>query len=80
MLMPTELRPLFGLQNKYFLRFTDSRRGFFETPWKLPAEHPPRPKVLYLSSGMPQGAQTIVFVVSEDAVTLKVLFLSNGNS
>ena len=47
---------------------------------KLPAESTPRPNVLYLSSGMPQGAQTIVFVVSGDAVTLKVLVLSIENS
>ena len=33
-----------------------------------------------LSSGMQQCAQTIVLVVSEDALTLKVLFLSIGNS
>ena len=37
-----------------------------------PAESTPKPNVLYLSSGMPQGAQTIVFVMSGDAVTLKV--------
>jgi len=80
MIVPTEWRPLFGRQNKYFLRFTDSRRGFLETPRKLPAESTPRPNVLFLSSGMPQGAQTTVCVVSEDALTLKVLFLSNGNS
>ena len=47
---------------------------------KLPAESTPRPNVLYLSSGMPQGAQTTVFVMFEDAVTLKVLISSNENS
>ena len=51
-----------------------TRNGFGAR--KLPAESTPRPNVLYLSSGMPQGAQTIVFVVSGDAVTLKVLVLS----
>ena len=55
-----------------------TRNGFGAR--KLPAESTPRPNVLYLSSGMPQGAQTIVFVVSGDAVTLKVLVLSIENS
>ena len=49
-----------------------TRNGF--SARKLPAERSPGPKVLYLSSGMPQGAQTTVCVVSEDALTLKVLF------
>ena len=51
-----------------------TRNGFGAR--KLPAESTPRPNVLYLSSGMPQGAQTIVFVVPGDAVTPKVLVLS----
>ena len=55
-----------------------TRKGFGAR--KLPAESSPRPNVLFLSSGMPQGAQTTVCVVSEDASTLEVLFLSNGNS
>ena len=55
-----------------------TRNGFGAR--KLPAESTPRPNVLYLSSGMPQGAQTTVFVVSGDAVTLKVLVLSIENS
>ena len=55
-----------------------TRKGFGAR--KLPAESSPRPNVLFLLSGMPQGAQTTVCVVSEDALTLKVLFLSNGNS
>ena len=55
-----------------------TRNGFGAR--KLPAERTPRPNVLYLSSGMPQGTQTIIFVVSGDAVTLKVLVLSIENS
>ena len=39
---------------------------------KLPAERPPRPKVLYLSSGMLQGAKTIVFVVSENEMAAEL--------
>ena len=38
-----------------------TRNGFGAR--KLPAESSPRPNVLFLSSGMPQGAQTNVFVV-----------------
>ena len=53
-----------------------TRKGFGAR--KLPAESSPRPNVLFLSSGMPQGAQTTVFVVLEDAVTLKVLFPGKG--
>ena len=49
-----------------------TRNGFGAR--KPPAESTPRPNVLYLSSGMPHRAQTTVFVVSEDAVMLKVLF------
>ena len=52
-----------------------TRNGFGAR--KLPAESTTRPNVLYLSSGMLQGAQTTVFVVLEDAVELKVLFSSN---
>ena len=55
-----------------------TRNGFGAR--KLPAESTPRLNVLELPSGMLRGAQTIIFVVSEDALTLKVLFLSNGNS
>ena len=55
-----------------------TRNGFGAR--KPPAESTPRPNVLYLSSGMPQGAQTTVFVMSEDAVTLKIVFSSNENS
>ena len=51
-----------------------TRNGFGAR--KLPAESSPRPNVLCLSSGMPEGAQTPVFVMSGDAVTLKVLVLS----
>ena len=54
-----------------------TRNGFGAR--KLPAESVPMPNVLFLSSGMQQCAQTIVFVVSEDTLTLKVLFLSIGN-
>ena len=53
------------------------RNGF--GPPKLPAKSTPRLNVLELSSGMLRCAQTIIFVVFEDAVTLKVLFLSYGN-
>ena len=55
-----------------------TRNGFGAR--KPPAEHSSKPNVLYLSSGMPQWAQTIESVVSEDAVTLKVLFSSNENN
>ena len=55
-----------------------TRNGFGAR--KLPAESTPRPNVLHLSSGMPQGAQTIVFVMFGDTVTLKVLILSIENS
>ena len=55
-----------------------TRNGFGAR--KLPAESTPKLHVLLLSSGMRRGAQTIIFVVSEDAMTLKVLFLLNGNS
>ena len=110
LLLSTKWLLFFARQNKYFLRFADSRTCFFDDPmellrrarirfrstkqvllareqfikhvWhctrngfgarKLPAESTPRPNVLYLSSGMPQGAQTIVFVMSGDAATLNV--------
>ena len=55
-----------------------TRNGFGAR--KLPAESTPRLNVLYLATGMQQCAQTIVLVVSEDALTLKVLFSSIGNS
>ena len=55
-----------------------TRNGFGAR--KPPAERSSKPNVLYLSSGMAQGAQTIVFVMPEDAVALKVLFSSNENS
>ena len=53
-----------------------TRNGFGAR--KPPAERSSKPNVLYLWSGMAQGAQTIVFVVPEDAVALKVLFLSTS--
>ena len=53
-----------------------TRNGFGAR--KLPAESTPRPNVLYLSSGLPQ--ETIVFALSGDAATLKVLVLSIENS
>ena len=49
-----------------------TRNGFGAR--KPPAERSLKPNVFYLSSGMAQGAQTVVFVVPEDAVALKVLF------
>ena len=62
-----------------------AREEFIENVWnctrngfgarKLPVETMPRPNVLYLSSGMPLGAQTIVFVVPENALALKLLVL-----
>ena len=55
-----------------------TRNGFSSR--KLPAERSPEPKVLYLSNGMPLGAQTIVFVVSEQAVALKLRVSSSENS
>ena len=55
-----------------------TRNGFGAR--KLPAESTPRLNVLELPSGMLRGAQTIVFVVFGDAVTLKVLVLSIESS
>ena len=52
-----------------------TRNGFGAR--KPPAERSSKPNVLYLSSGMAQCAQTIAFVVPEDAVALKVLFSLN---
>ena len=60
------------LAREQFIKFVwhCTRNGFGAR--KLPAESTPRPNVLYLSSGMPQGAQTTVFVVPEDAAALKL--------
>ena len=55
-----------------------TRNGF--SARKLPAERSTGPKVLYLSSGMPQGAQTTVFVVPEKAMALKLRVSSSENS
>ena len=52
--------------------WNSTRNGFGAR--KLPAESVPMPNVLSLTSGMQQCAQTIVFVVSEDTLTLKVPF------
>ena len=46
-----------------------TRNGF--SARKLPAERSTGPEVLYLSSGMPQGAQTTVFVVPENETALE---------
>ena len=54
-----------------------TRNGF--SARKLPAESTPRLNVVELPSGMRRGAQTIIFIVSEDALALKVLFLPIGN-
>ena len=116
--LSTEWRPLFARQNKYFLRFADSREGVLDNPMELlrrarirfrstkqvllareqfmknvwnctrngfgarkpPAERSSKPNVLYLSSGMPQGAQTTVFVVPEKAMALKLRVSSSENS
>ena len=55
-----------------------TRNGFGAR--KLPAESTPRPNVLFLSSGMPQGAQTIVFVQPGKAMALKLRVSSSENS
>ena len=55
-----------------------TRNGF--SARKLPAERSPKPNVLYLSSGMRQGAQTTVFVVPEKAMALKLRVSSSENS
>ena len=55
-----------------------TRNGFGAR--KPPAERSSRPNVLYLSSGMPQGAQTTVFVVPEKAMALKLRVSSSENS
>ena len=109
LLLSTKRLLLFARQNKYFLRFADSRTCFLDDPMELlrrarirfrstklvllareqfvknvwnckrnrfggrkpPAERLSKPNVLYLSSGMPQGAQTTVFVTSEKQSALK---------
>ena len=116
--LSTEWRPLFARQNKYFLRFADSREGVLDDPMELlrrarirfrstkqvllareqfikhiwnctrngfgarkpPAERSSKPNVLYLSSGMPQGAQTTIFVVPEKAMALKLRVSSAENN
>ena len=55
-----------------------TRNGFGAR--KPPAERSSKPNVLYLSSGMPQGAQTTVFVVPEKAMALKLRVSSSENS
>ena len=55
-----------------------TRNGF--SARKLPAERSPEPKVLDLSSGMRQGAQTIVFVVPENETALELRVSSSENS
>ena len=54
-----------------------TRNGFGTR--KPPAERSSRPNVLVLSSGMPQGAQTTVFVVPENAMKLKLRVSSSEN-
>ena len=54
-----------------------TRNGFGAR--KPPAERSPRPNVLVLSSGMPQGAETTVFVVPENAMALKLRVSSSEN-
>ena len=117
-LLLSQWLPLVARENKYFLRFADSRRCFFDDPmellrrarirfrltklillareqfiknvwsctrngfgsWKPLAERSLKPNVLFLSSGMPQGAQTTVFVVPENAMALKLRVSSSENS
>ena len=55
-----------------------TRNGFGAR--KPPAERSSRPNVLYLSSGMRQGAQTTVFVVPEKAMALKLRVSSAENN
>ena len=84
---PMELLRRARIRSRFTKQVLLAREQFIKNVWngtrngfgarRPPAESTPRPNVLYLSSGMPQGAQTTVFVASEDAVTLKVLFLSN---
>ena len=67
-----------------------AREQFMENVWhctrngfgarKLPAERSPRPKVLHLSSGMHQSAQTTVFVVPENEKALELRVSSSQNS
>ena len=113
LLLSTKWLLLFARQNKYFLRFADSRTCFFDDPMELlrrarirfrstklvllareqfvknvwnctrngfgarkpPAERSSRPNVLYLLSGMAQGAETTIFVVREKQSTLKSVVL-----
>ena len=55
-----------------------TRNGFGAR--KPPAERSSKPNVLYVSSGMPQCAQTTVFVVPEKAMALKLRVSSSENS
>ena len=55
-----------------------TRNGFGAR--KLPAERSSKPNVLYLSSGIAQGAQTIVFVLPGKAMALKLRVSSSENS
>ena len=113
LLLSTKWLAVFARQNKYFLRFANSRRCFFDDPMELlrrarirfrltklvllareqfvknvwnctrngfgarkpPAERSSRPNVLYLLSGMAQGAETIVFIVPEKQSALKSIVL-----
>ena len=113
LLLSTKWLPLFARQNKYFLRFADSRRCFFDDPMELlrrarirfrltklillareqfvknvwnctrngfgarkpPAERSSKPNVLYLLSGMAQGAETTVFILPEKQSALKSIVL-----
>ena len=81
---PTELLGRARIRFRSTKRVLLARKQFINDVWnctrngfgarKTPAERSSNQNVLYLSSGMPRGAQTIVFVVPEDAVALKVLF------
>ena len=113
LLLSTEWLLAFVRQNKYFLRFANSRTCFFDDPMELlrrarirfrltklilltreqfikhvwnctrngfgarkpPAERSSRPNVLYLLSGMAQGAETTIFIVREKESTLKSVVL-----
>ena len=113
LLLSTKWLLFFARQNKYFLRFADSRTCFFDDPMELlrrarirfrstklvllareqfvknvwnctrtgfgarkpPAERSSRPNVLYLLSGMAQGAETTIFIVREKQSTLKSVVL-----
>lgn len=55
-----------------------TRNGFGAR--KPPAERSSMPDVLYLSNGMPQGAQTTVFVMPENETALELRVSSNEKS